>query len=249
MDRLVIIFATIGIFFSALAIVLRLSDVKARRNPADILFNVGLFAIMWYVFVYMMIITGYIQQLPNCYNKGIPLYYLIAPCFYFYVQLKLYPAKKMPRYWYLHALPFAFGLVDIMPYALATDAEKNALMQQLVENISIGFQHDYGFIDQQWHYLIRLSLAFVYLLAQWRLLFMVDTTEGDISSKLLFFLNLLTVIYSLFIVIQVSMVLSILFNRLQAAYILKDSSQLIWLSTLYLIFSIWICFGARTHRT
>jgi len=248
MDRLVIIFATMGIAFSALGIVLRLTDKHHRRDIAELLLSVALFAIMWYAFIYMMVLTGHIRYIPNLYNKGIPLYYLIAPCAYFFVRIKLDPTKKLPRYWYLHLLPFLFGLVDIIPYALASASDKQALMERLVENIRVGFEHRYGFIDQQWHYIVRLSLAFVYLLAQWQLLFMVDLEETRLSRRLLVSLYWLSIIYSLFIAFQLSMVLNILFNRIQASYILKDAGQLIWLSGLYLLFSIWVCFGPRLRR-
>ena len=248
MQSLVNLFAIGGIAFSALGILLRLVDRRLRRNLADILLSVALFAIMWYVFIYLMILTGYITRIPNLYNKGIPLYYLVAPCAYFYTRLKLYPAERLPRHWYVHAIPFVLGLVDIMPYAWASYAEKQALMERLVADIRVGFEHEYGFIHQQWHYVAKLLLAFVYLMAQWRLLFMVDTGETEISSKLLFSMYLFAIIYSLFVAVQVSMVLNILFNQVQASYILKDAGQLVWVSGLYLLFSIWICVGPGIRR-
>jgi len=248
METWVIVFAVAGVSFSALGIILRIIDRKWRQDKAELFFSVALFAIMWYAFIYMMILTGYVARIPNLYNKGIPLYYLIAPCLYFYVRIKLQKRYKLPRYWYLHLLPFVVGLIDIMPYALASAAEKQALMERLVTNMRTGFEHEYGFIDQQWHYVARLSLAFIYLLAQWRLLFMVDTDEDGVAKRFLFSFYVLTVIYSLFIAVQVSMVLNILFNRIQASYILKDAHQLIWISGLYFLFSLWACFGARFRR-
>src|SRR5690606_23659197 len=116
---------------------------------------------------------------------------------------------------------------DIMPYAMASTAEKQVLLEQVSANMRMAFEHEYGFVDQQWHYAIRLVLAFVYLLAQWRLLFMADADDG-VQRRLLFSLYALTVIYSLFIALQVSIVLNVLFNRIQASYILKDADQLIW---------------------
>jgi len=246
METWVIVFAVAGILLSALGIILRVVNRGWRRDKAELFLSVALFAIMWYAFIYMMILTGYVVHIPNFYNKGIPLYYLIAPSMYFYVRIKTQQRYRQPRYWYLHLLPFVFGLIDIVPYALASAVEKQELMGRLVTNMRMGFEHGYGFIDQQWHYVIRLSLAFVYLLAQWRLLFMAELEE--VSKSLLVSLYALTIIYSLFIAVQVSMILNILFNRVQASYILKDAHQLIWVSGLYLLFSLWVCFGARFWR-
>src|SRR5690606_22765173 len=249
MERWVIVFAVLGILFSALGILLRIIDGKQRQDLSELLLSVALFAIMWYAFIYMMILTGYVAHIPNFYNKGIPLYYLVAPCVYFYARMKLHRKYKLPRYWYLHLLPFVLGLIDIIPYALASTAEKQALMARLVTNMRVGFEHEYGFIHQQWHYVIRLLLAFIYLLAQLRLLFMADVDDGSVPNQLLSSLFILTVIYSLFIAIQVSMVLNILFNQIQASYILGDAYQLIWISGLYLLFSLWVCFGARIRQS
>ncbi len=248
METWVIAFAVAGISFSALGIILRLTYRKWRRDKAELFLSVALFAIMWYAFIYMTILTGYVIDIPNLYNKGIPLYYLIAPCLYFYVRIKLQKGYKLPRYWYLHLLPFVFGLIDIIPYALASANEKQALLERLVTNMRTGFEHEYGFINQQWHYVARLSMAFIYLLVQWRVLFMVDTDEGVVSKRTLVSFYVLTVIYSLFIAVQVSMVLNILFNRIQASFILKDAHQLIWVGGLYVLFSFWACLGARFRR-
>ncbi|WP_262245403.1 hypothetical protein [Parapedobacter soli] len=245
----VLFFGIVGIIFSALGIVLRVVDYRRKQDVAALVLSVALFAVSWYAFIYLMILTGSVVHVPNFYNKGIPLYYLIAPCMFFYVKLRLRQIHKLPRYWYLHLAPFVFGLVDIMPYALTSSAEKQALMVRLVTNIRTGFEHEYGFINQQWHYIIRLLLAFAYLLAQWRALFMADTEDGVISRRLLFSLYTLTIIYSLFIAIQVGMVMNILFNQLQASYILRDADQLIWIGGLYLLFSLWVCFGPRLWRS
>src|SRR5690606_25969516 len=249
MERWVIVFAVLGILFSALGILLRIIDGKQRQDLSELLLSVALFAIMWYAFIYMMILTGYVAHIPNFYNKGIPLYYLVAPCVYFYARMKLHRKYKLPRYWYLHLLPFVLGLIDIIPYALASTAEKQALMARLVTNMRVGFEHEYGFIHQQWHYVIRLLLAFIYLLAQWRLLFLADVDEDDAPKGPLFSLYTLTVIYSLFIAIQVRMVMNILLNRVEASYILGDYHQLIWVSGLYLVFRVWVCVGARSRHS
>ena len=247
MDRLIIVFGIAGIALSGVGIVLRIIDYRRRRDLAELLLSVALFAIMWYAFIYIMVLTGYVTRIPNLYNKGIPLYYLIAPCAYFYVRLKLEQTSRLPRRWYVHLVPFAAGLVDIMPYALASSAEKEALMVLLATNMRMGFEHEYGFIDQQWHYVARLLLAFVYLLAQWRLLFLADIEEEGLSKRRIVSLYIWSLFYSLFIAVQVGMVLNILFNQVQASYILKDAQHLIWVSGLYLLISIWVCFGARIH--
>lgn len=244
----VIGFAISGILFSLLAILIRVIDPRMRRDRAEILLSIALFAIMWFTFIYLMIVTQYIRYVPYLYNKGIPLYYLIAPCSYFYVWLKLHPVAKMPRSWLLHAIPFVFGLIDIIPYMLISTEEKKTFLADLVQHISLGFEHNYGFIDQKWHYLLKLTLAIFYLLAQWRLLFMADATSHHYRSGQRFSLYGYTLLFSLFILFQWGMVFNVLFNRKQAAYILADFDQLFWISLLYLLFSVWLCIGPYINR-
>lgn len=240
MYKTVIFFATSSIILSLLAIIIRLVNNRVRQNLADILLSIALFALMWYAFIYVMVLTTYIQYVPNLYNKGIPLYYLIAPFSYFYVRLKLYSRLGLPRNWFLHLIPFFLGLIDIIPYMLASPAEKQAFMGRLLQDASLAYTHEYGFIPQSWHYIIRLILSFFYLLAQWWLLFNSDVVDQQ-GRRLRFALYFYTVVFSLFMALQVGMVFNMVFNRLQAAYILHDMGHLIWVSGLYLVFSIYMC--------
>jgi len=249
MHALVVTFAVIGIFLSMLGIALRLFYGKGFRNTAELLLGVALFAIMWQVFIHLMILTHQIVNVPNLYNKGIPLYYLAAPAFYFFVRLRLQLEHKLPRYWFMHLIPFFFGLIDILPYVFVNDSEKVAFLARLIVDTRLGYEHTYGFIPQQLHYILRLLLALIYLAMQWRMLFMTDRTESTVSSSVLTYLYFVTSFYTLFIAFQVGMFFNILFNRAQAGYILTDVDQLIWLSLLYVLLSFWICFGFMFRRT
>jgi len=249
MDILVVVFTVIGILLSALGISFRLFPRNGRYDLAELLLGIALFAIMWQVFIHLMILTRQIVHIPNLYNKGIPLYYLVAPAFYFFVRMRLQHVSRLPRYWYLHLIPFLFGLVDILPYVFVANAEKIAFLERLIDDPRLGYQHLYGFVPQPCHYTLRLFLAFIYLIMQWGYLFKTDSTDGSVSSGMLKYLYFLTSFYTLFIAFQVGMFFNMLFNRAQAGYILIDVEQLIWLSALYLLLSFWICFGVIIRRT
>jgi hypothetical protein len=241
MYDIVIGFVIVGMLLSLVAIVIRLIDHRLRRDISEILLSIALFSLMWFAFIYLMIVTRQIQYMPNLYNKGIPLYYLIGPCSYFYVRLKLYPVTKVPKYWWLHAIPFLFGLVDIVPYMFASLAEKQTLMERLVQDISLGFNHKYGFINQQWHYILKLILATIYLFGQWQLLFVADATAHPVGRRIRLSLYGYTFVFSLFMLVKLGMLCNILFNRQQATYILLDLEKLLFVSLLYLFVGIWLC--------
>jgi len=249
MHALVVTFAVIGILLSTLGIALRLFHGKGRRNPAELLLGIALFAIMWQVFVHLLILSHQIVNVPNLYNKGIPLYYLVAPAFYFFIRMRLQLENKLPSYWFIHLIPFCFGLIDILPYVFVDHSEKVVFLERLIVDMRLGYEHTYGFIPQQFHYILRLFLAFIYLVMQWGVLFMTDSTESNVPSSTLKYLYFLTSFYTLFIAFQVGMFFNIVFNRTQAGYILTDVEQLIWLSLLYVLLSFWICFGFLFRRT
>ncbi|MBE8719300.1 hypothetical protein [Sphingobacterium pedocola] len=185
--------------------------------------------------------------MPHFYNKGIPFYYLVAPCAYFYTLLKLYPGTKISRYWYLHLLPAVGGLIDILPYAFASLEEKNALLQHVVTDMQMGFKHSYGYIDQKWHYVIKFVLAFIYVMAQWRLIYLFEANESRVPAERVRLVVHFSIAYSLHYVLQGSMVLNVLFNQLQGSFILRDISQIVWVSLFFMLFSLWF-FSSGVYR-
>lgn len=201
---------------------------------------------MWQVFIHLMIFTEQIVNVPSLYNKGIPLYYLVAPALYMYTRVKL--GEAIPKHWLIHLIPFILGLIDIMPYVFVDYAEKVSFLLRLVENPRLGYQHGYGFVPQQVHYICRLSLALVYLVVQWRMLFLVDRMAFDPPLPRQISLYVLNMLYTLFIAFQMGIVFNIFFNQVQAGYILLDASQLIWLGTFFFLLSLWSFFGVFTSK-
>ncbi|WP_293879739.1 MULTISPECIES: hypothetical protein [unclassified Sphingobacterium] len=228
-------FAMLGGLFCASGLLFRLFRFIKYREVGELLLCVGVMALIWHVLIYCMIYTGEIQYYPRIYNKGIPFYYLVGPCFYFYVWLKFTTNATLPKFWILHLLPFFFGLVDIIPYALAPVAEQKQLLKMLVEDIPLGFKHHYGFVDQQLHYMLRFALAIAYAIGQWRMYYISDAASKAVKREVLIF----NCVYSTYLLLQCSMVLAIIFNSSQEAYILKSLDKLVWVSFCFLLFSLW----------
>ncbi|TJY61347.1 hypothetical protein FAZ19_22270 [Sphingobacterium alkalisoli] len=178
------------------------------------------------------------------YNKGIPFYYLTAPCSYYYTLLLLYPGARISRYWYLHLIPFVFGLIDIIPYTLASAQEKAQLLALVVSDIKMGFRHSYGYIEQKWHYILRFGLSAVYLVAQWRLLYIYDPRENSRFQVRWPLAISFAVIYSLQILLQGTLVMTVLSNELQGTFLLRDINQVIWISLFFLLLTLWFCWSA-----
>lgn len=231
-------FALIGGVICMIGLLMRVLLYYINKDRSNLLLCIGVMALIWHVFIYCMIYTGEIQYYPRIYNKGIPFYYLVAPCFYFYVRLKVKPHAPMPKYWVLHLIPFFFGLIDVIPYAIAPQEQQKELLRLLVDDVPMGFRHHFGFVDQQLHYILRFSLAICYAIGQWRMLYVTDGIDKNVKRDVLLFNN----IYTAYLVLQCSMVVAIVFNTIQEAYILKSLDKLVWVSLCYLMFSIWFVF-------
>lgn len=234
------LFALSGLSLSVIAIIrlfyftIRYSDRRIR------LITLLALASFWHAFIYALIFTGFIRAIPEWYNKGIALYYLIAPCAYFFVLFSLFPRLKWPRYAWLHLLPFVFGLIDAIPYALASIEEKKALLELVVSDMQMGVRHEYGYIDQKWHYIAKFFMAFIYLIAQWRLIYLHDMELSSISVASRRNVVYFSIVYSGQLLLQGGMVLSLLFNSTQSSFLMQDMDQLTTISFFYLMLSGWL---------
>lgn len=228
-------FAMMGGILCVAGLFIRTYQYFLNKDKATPLLCIGVMALVWHTFIYCMIYTKQIQYYPQIYNKGIPLYYLIAPCFYFYVKFRLKPNGPLTKYWPIHLIPFIFGLIDIIPYAMASLEEKKVLLQYLVNDISSGFKHSYGYVDQKLHYVVRFLLAAGYVIAQWQLLFITE----DIDRKIKKDISRFTKVYTILLLLQCSMVVAVVFNNIQESYILKSLDKLVWVGFCFMLFSIW----------
>lgn len=231
----------VSVVLCLIGISLHLIKWRQHLHLAQKVLCIAVVGMTWHISIYTAIQTETIRQFPYLYNKGIPFYYLIAPCIYYYTLLTLYPKARIAKYWFIHLLPFFVGLIDVIPYALASRADQLALIDQVIADMRKGFSHSYGFIDQKWHYLLKYALAFIYLMAQWRLVFIYEPTGvlAGLKEKrsMLGFL----LVYSIHFVFQGGMILNLVANESQSNYILQDTDQLIYVCLFYLIFSIWVC--------
>ncbi|APU95355.1 MULTISPECIES: hypothetical protein [Sphingobacterium] len=238
-------FAILGGAFCISGLLFRFYRFFKYKDIGQLLISVGVMALIWHVMIYCMIYTGEIQYYPRIYNKGIPFYYLVGPCFYFYVWLKFNPNSTLPKYWLLHLLPFCFGLIDVIPYAIAPLEEQKKLLRMLVEDIPLGFKHHYGFVDQQLHYMLRFGLAIAYIIGQWRLYYNADVDAKATKREVLIFNS----VYSIYLLLQCSIVLAIILNSSQEAYILKSLDKLVWVSFCFLLFSLWFMLDGNKKST
>ena len=234
------ILLTGGVICSCI-IVLLLIRFGTQNRPANLLLSIAVFALAWYAMMYVLVISGAIRQVPELYNKGIPLYYLIAPCCYLYLRFSLYPGQKLIGRDIYHFLPALLAIVDILPYAFAARQEKLHLLDQISADVSKTYQHSLSFIPQQCHYVLRLIQAGVYIFLQWQLL-ACFTSWRERSQELRKWFYHFTVLITLLNLLQALIMAGIVLFPGRAGGLLHHSMPVVGMCIVFFLMSVMLFF-------
>lgn len=140
-----------------------------ERLYLNILLSIAIFAVIWYCLIYLLTNSGLIKEFPLLFNKGLPLYYLIAPCFFLYVRGSLQPVYATFRSKdLLHLILIIPALISIIPYSFANAATQQWVVNQIQSNVSFAFSSN-RYIVPSWHWFTFPFSALLYTLLQLRL--------------------------------------------------------------------------------
>ncbi|ACU02332.1 helix-turn-helix domain-containing protein [Pedobacter heparinus] len=162
-----LVFITIigSIFILCLAIVKLLLFSKGRQY-LNLLLCIAIFGVIWYGIIYLLTNSGLIKNHPVLFNKGLPLYYLIAPCFFLYIRGSLQPDYAVFRLKYLlHLVVVIPALVAIVPYSFADTATQQWVVNQIDKDVAFAFSNN-RYIVPNWHWFTFPLSALLYTLAQ-----------------------------------------------------------------------------------
>jgi hypothetical protein len=90
--------------------------------------------------------------------------------------------------------------------------------------------------------MLRFGLAIAYIIGQWRLYYNADVDAKATKREVLIFSS----IYSIYLLLQCRIVLAIILNSSQEAYIHKSMDKLVWVSFCFLLFSLWFMLDGNT---
>ncbi|MFD1630088.1 helix-turn-helix domain-containing protein [Pseudopedobacter beijingensis] len=141
-----------------------------RKLWVNLMLGIVLAAIAWYSLMIYLMISGEVCNFPNLYNKGNPLYYLFAPCSYLYIKLSLSKNKKLHKYDWLHFIPAALSIIDLVPYMLKSPEERQYIVDLVAQDPKWNFQYKYAFLTHGTHNIIRAIQQIIYIVFQTQLL-------------------------------------------------------------------------------
>ncbi|ADY52580.1 helix-turn-helix- domain containing protein AraC type [Pseudopedobacter saltans DSM 12145] len=189
-----------GVFTSFLTSILLFKSGGSQKH-ANRLLGVVIFGWGWYVFLYLLIVTGWLAYIPGIYRIGSPVYYLIPACNYLYTRSVLLDETRFRKYDWLHFLPATLHAMELLPYYLSGPQEKQMVANAIAGNFSLAYQRGDGLIPAFWHFQLRWILGVIYLIFQWRLLYQILQKDNlkefrTVTNWLITFAVFCTVVYA-----------------------------------------------------
>jgi len=168
-----------GILCGLLSIYVLLFKKNALRSYSDYLLSGFLLFQCWAAFVYVLIFTGAILDVPHFFKSAAPLNFLIPPLGYLYVRSVLFNERKWTRKDLLHLVPFALFLVSYSPFLLSSTEVKLEIIAESLLDKNAAVTRPLGLIPEPVFHLSRAAQAIFYLIAQWWLIFTVHKRMKD----------------------------------------------------------------------
>lgn len=137
----------------------------------------GVYILVAYLFLngltnsfYLLIQYGYIGYVPFLYKIPAPLTFLIGPAAYIYMRATLYNERGFKRWDWIHFVPFFLFSLNYLPFYFMPLAEKAALVQEVIKDMSLVYLHQDGLLPEAVNIASRALLSILYLILQGRLL-------------------------------------------------------------------------------
>ncbi len=207
-----------------------------EKRYLNVLLSLGIFGVIWYCFIYLLTNSGLIREYPIFFNKGLPLYYLIAPCFFLYIRGSLYTTHAHFRFRHLwHLIIIVPALVSIAPYNLADSPVQQWVVDHIESDVSFAFS-DNRYIVPRWHWFTFPLSALIYTMVQLRLTVQSIKSRQHEKKTMTWVLAFTLICGSIFLGMMVVNV-NVLANLQNTWQILQSGKIVLFLSLIFLVLS------------
>lgn len=184
-----------GIFCGFITSILLFTQSRYQLH-ANRLLSMVLFPMVWYAFIYLLIKTGAISQVPGLFKIGSPLYYLIGPCSYLYVRSIIMDERRFRKWDWLHFLPAILHFIDLIPFYFADAETKRQVIREIGGRFNESYPKGSGLIPATWHVLFRPVHVLIYLVFQWKLLLSATNKKNGYAIRTQVFSRIRTWLFS-----------------------------------------------------
>lgn len=226
----------IGAIFILSLVVILLWIYGREKKYLNALLAVAIISTAWYAMIFLLTSSGQIKYFPMLFNKGLPLYYFVGPCFFLYLRGSLNP--KFAKFKISHLLHFLIAIpafISIIPYNLLDLAQQQAVVNRVAVDLQYTFSGD-KYIVEPWHWFTFPLSGLIYSVLQLRLAYIVSKQKKSVS--IIRWTYLFSGLLALIFIGMLLLNLAILQNANSAYFMLHKSPLILALSLTLLLLSL-----------
>jgi AraC-like DNA-binding protein len=159
-----------SIFCAFITIYLLLYNENAIKTFANYLLASYFVFQISCLFVYVLIIYGWIIDVPYIYKISAPINFLLPPLTYLYVRLILFNKQKLNKLDFLHTIPFILVIINYFPFYLLPISNKKDIVLELLKDINTSYKIQLGYLSEYIINVFRIFQSLIYLIFQWKLI-------------------------------------------------------------------------------
>lgn len=172
-----------SIFCALVTIYLLLYNENAIKTFANYLLASYFIFCISCLSVYVLILYGFIIDVPNLYKITAPINFLLPPIVYLYVRVMLFNKQKLNFLDFLHIIPFLLVFINYLPFYLLPISNKKDIIQELLKDINTSYKIQVGYISEYIVNIFRILQNFIYLIFQWKLIITFNKQNKNIEVE------------------------------------------------------------------
>ena len=159
-----------SIFCAFVTIYLLLYNENAIKTFANYLLAIYFIFQISCLLVYILVIYGWIIDVPYLYKTTAPINFLLPPIVYLYVRAILFNKEKLNTLDFLHAIPFILVVINYLPFYLLPISHKKEIVLGLVKDLNTSDKIQVGYLSEFVFNAVRIFQSLIYLIFQWKLI-------------------------------------------------------------------------------
>lgn len=168
-----------SIFCSLIAAFILLTADTPFQRYANRLFVFYLLASSYCAFLFILVNTGSIEQIPHLFKTAAPFNFILPPLAFLYIRAVLEDESRLRKTDIFHFIPFLFFIISYIPFFVLPVDTKLQLISAAKTNTAIKL----GWVSEDIQFVFRVFQTGVYTLIQWRLILNFKRSNIDMRLK------------------------------------------------------------------
>jgi AraC-like DNA-binding protein len=172
-----------SIFCAFVTIYLLLYNENAIKTFANYLLACYFIFCISCLSVYVLVLYGWIIDVPYLYKTSAPINFLLPPLTYLYVRVTLFNKQKLDRLDIIHIIPFLIVAINYLPFYLLPISEKKYIVNDLVKDLNTSYTNQVGYLSEYVINVFRIFQVLIYLIFQWKLIVTFNKQNKNIEIE------------------------------------------------------------------